>query len=139
MTPAANRPMVWIAGVLAEASLDAALGQLGEHVRCRCAGISHKMVRSRFVTRRESPTEAPNYYLRTASGQKTAITSYTDPPPQLRRIRKQLVRYKGPDGVDLSFTLYLPPDYKEGTRLPTLVYAYPAAFRQQSAATAARE
>ena len=83
---------------------------------------------SRFVTRHESPADAPNYYLRDAAGPKTAITNYTDPAPQLRRIRKQLVRYKRPDGVDLSFTLYLPPDYKEGERLPALVYAYPIEF-----------
>jgi dipeptidyl aminopeptidase/acylaminoacyl peptidase len=38
------------------------------------------------------------------------------------------VKYKRADGVELSFTLYLPPDYKEGTRLPTLVYAYPREF-----------
>jgi dipeptidyl aminopeptidase/acylaminoacyl peptidase len=27
--------------------------------------------------------------------------------------------------VDLSFTLYTPPDYKEGTRVPAILYAYP--------------
>jgi dipeptidyl aminopeptidase/acylaminoacyl peptidase len=43
----------------------------------------------------------------------------------VRRIQKQLVTYKRADGVDLSFTLYLPPDYKSGTRLPTVVWAYP--------------
>ena len=36
--------------------------------------------------------------------------------------------YKRADGVQLSFTLYLPPDYKEGTRLPTMVWAYPREF-----------
>ncbi|MBC7899214.1 MAG: S9 family peptidase, partial [Saprospiraceae bacterium] len=38
------------------------------------------------------------------------------------------------DGVDLSFTLYLPPNYKEGTRLPTLVWAYPQEFTDSSTA-----
>src|SRR5439155_22955931 len=53
------------------------------------------------------------------------ITSYTDPTTQLRATTKRIVKYKRNDGVDLSFTLYLPPGYKEGTRLPTVVWAYP--------------
>ncbi len=56
------------------------------------------------------------------------ITEFKDPAPQLRGITKQLVQYKRADGVDLSFTLYLPPGYKEGTRLPTIVWAYPESF-----------
>jgi dipeptidyl aminopeptidase/acylaminoacyl peptidase len=83
---------------------------------------------SKFITRHESPTAAPNYFLNTIGGERKQITNYEDPTPQLRKIKKQLVRYKRPDGVELSFTLYLPPDYKEGTRLPTVVYAYPLEF-----------
>jgi dipeptidyl aminopeptidase/acylaminoacyl peptidase len=84
---------------------------------------------SRFVTRRETPTDPPNYFIRKAGqDQKTALTNFTDPAPQLRGIRKELVKYKRADGVDLSFTLYLPPGYKTGTRLPTLVWAYPLEF-----------
>ena len=33
-----------------------------------------------------------------------------------------------PDGVKLSFTLYLPPDYKEGEKRPALLWAYPMEF-----------
>src|SRR4029079_1311703 len=32
------------------------------------------------------------------------------------------------DGLDLSFTLYTPPGYREGTRVPTILYAYPLDF-----------
>jgi len=81
---------------------------------------------TRLLTVRQSPTEPPNLYLRTAgSNEAKALTKYADPAPRLRAIRKQLVTYKRADGVQLSFTLYLPPDYKEGTRLPTAVWAYP--------------
>lgn len=62
------------------------------------------------------------------------ITNFADPTPQLRGITKRLVKYKRADGVDLSFTLYLPPNYKEGTRLPTLVWAYPLEFTDASTA-----
>ena len=84
---------------------------------------------SKFITRRESPTEAPNYYVLSSTGEgPRALTQFPDPTPQLRGIKKQLVTYKRADGVQCSFTLYLPPGYKEGTRLPTVVWAYPLEF-----------
>lgn len=89
---------------------------------------------SRFLTERESPTVPQNYFARGVDGSTRALTDYRDPVPELRKIRKQLVKYKRPDGVELSFTLYLPPDYKEGTRLPTVVWAYPREFTDASVA-----
>ena len=89
-----------------------------------------------FLTRRESPTEAPNYFVRTAGDQKPrALTNFPDTTPQLRGIKKQLVTYKRADGVQCSFTLYLPPNYKEGTRLPTVVWAYPIEFNDADIAS----
>lgn len=90
-----------------------------------------------FFTRKESPAMPPNLYLNkpcppnakcVAAMSSSAVTNFADPTPQLRGIKKQLVKYKRSDGVDLSFTLYLPPNYKEGTRLPTVVWAYPLSF-----------
>ncbi len=91
---------------------------------------------SSFFTRRESITDPPNLYIKKICPPGAActqaadrkITDFQDPSPQLRGIKKQLVTYKRADGVDLSFTLYLPPGYKEGTRLPTVVWAYPLEF-----------
>ena len=82
-----------------------------------------------FITRRESSTEAPNYFVRSsADTAPRSLTQFADHTPQLRGIKKQLVTYKRADGVQCSFTLYLPPNYKEGTRLPTVVWAYPVEF-----------
>ena len=39
----------------------------------------------KFLTRRESPTEPPNYYVRTSSGQLTAYTHFPDPQPIMRK------------------------------------------------------
>jgi dipeptidyl aminopeptidase/acylaminoacyl peptidase len=90
---------------------------------------------SRFITSYQTQTTPPNYYIRAAGGEsKQALTNFPDPTPQLRGVKKQLVRYKRKDGVDLSFTLYLPPDYKEGTPLPTVVWAYPIEFSDASVA-----
>ncbi|MCL6481425.1 MAG: prolyl oligopeptidase family serine peptidase [Firmicutes bacterium] len=90
---------------------------------------------TRLLTSHESATSPPNYFLRTsASDARQALTRYPDPAPQLRRIQKQLVRYKRADGVDLSFTLYLPPDYQPGERRPGVVWAYPVEFADASVA-----
>jgi dipeptidyl aminopeptidase/acylaminoacyl peptidase len=91
---------------------------------------------SKFLTRRESPTEPPNYFVRTPNGAPVAVTKYPDPQPSIRAIHKELVKYKREDGVELSFTLYLPAEYKQGTRLPTVVWAYP--YEYNDAATASQ-
>ena len=86
----------------------------------------------RFITRRESPTAAPNYVLH---GQEAkALTTFQDPLPALRKIQKKLVKYTRPDGVALSFTLYLPPDYRAGERRPAVVWAYPMEFTDAATA-----
>ena len=89
---------------------------------------------SQLLTLRESPSEAPNYYIRSGATLKP-LTAYKDPTPQIRAIKKELITYKREDGVPLSFTLYLPPGYKPGTRLPTLVWAYPLEYNDADTAS----
>ncbi len=88
----------------------------------------------KLLTRRESQTEPPNFFIREGQNAPQEITHFTDPAPELRRISKRLVTYKRSDGVPLSFTLYLPPDYKQGTRLPTVVWAYPYEYNDADTA-----
>ena len=64
----------------------------------------------------------------------SAVTTFPDPVPVLRGIERRIVTYERDDGTPLSFTLYLPPGYEEGTRLPTVVYAYPREFSDASTA-----
>ncbi|MEP7148605.1 MAG: prolyl oligopeptidase family serine peptidase [Acidobacteriota bacterium] len=95
-----------------------------------------------FLTRKESSIEPPNVHFHQVCQLGTQciavfdrkITDFKDPSPQLRGIKKQLVKYKREDGVELSFTLYTPPGYKEGTRLPTVVWAYPLEFTDAATA-----
>jgi dipeptidyl aminopeptidase/acylaminoacyl peptidase len=91
---------------------------------------------SRFITRFETPDDPPNLFVREPAhpDAKAPLTHFPDPAPQLRGISKQLVTYKRNDGVQLSFTLYLPPDYKTGQRLPTIVWAYPLEFNDAATA-----
>jgi dipeptidyl aminopeptidase/acylaminoacyl peptidase len=91
---------------------------------------------SKILTMRETPKTPPNYLVRTtgAGASEQALTHFPDPTPMLQGITKQKVVYKRKDGVPLSFTLYLPPGYKQGTRLPTVVWAYPLEYNDADTA-----
>jgi dipeptidyl aminopeptidase/acylaminoacyl peptidase len=82
-----------------------------------------------ILTRYETPTDPPNYYVRDLTANtRRAVTDFKDPQPQLRGVAHQFVTYQRKDGVKLSATLYLPPGYKSGTRLPVIMWAYPREF-----------
>jgi dipeptidyl aminopeptidase/acylaminoacyl peptidase len=102
---------------------------------------------SKFLTRFETPDTPPEYYVRESGkpDSKTVVFKTPDPAPGLKGITKQLVTYKRKDGVDLSFTLYLPPDCskqvapgmacrKQDERLPTVIWAYPLEYSDASTA-----
>lgn len=102
---------------------------------------------NKFLTWHQSPADPPNAFARTlgspsdaAPGEASftstsvAITHIPDPTPEVRAIKKRLVKYKRDDGLDLSFTLYTPPGYQEGTRVPTILYAYPLDYADPSKA-----
>ncbi|MBC7458683.1 MAG: S9 family peptidase [Bdellovibrionaceae bacterium] len=101
----------------------------------------------KFLTRYQSPDDVPNIFARTLGEKvqapageplfnsiKVALTHIPDQTPEVRQIKKKLVKYKRADGMELSFTLYTPPDYKEGTRVPTILYAYPLDYADASKA-----
>lgn len=90
---------------------------------------------ARILTRRESRTEPPNYFVRDLdAGTRLAITDFPDPAPMLQGIHRELVVYERDDGVPLNGTLYLPDDYVEGQRLPVVLWAYPREFVSADAA-----
>lgn len=95
---------------------------------------------SRLLSTRETPTEQPNFYVRNlkpGAAALTALTHFPHPLPQLKDVQKELIRYKRADGVDLTATLMLPPNYdaKRDGPLPTLMWAYPQEFKSASAAS----
>ncbi len=88
------------------------------------------------LTRYETPLDPPNYYVRDlGSNSKRAVTEFKDPQPQLRAASHQFITYQRKDGVKLSGTLYLPPGYKPGTRLPVILWAYPREFGDADSAS----
>jgi dipeptidyl aminopeptidase/acylaminoacyl peptidase len=91
---------------------------------------------TRFLTRYETQKEAPNYFVRdVGSTARHGVTQFTDPQPQVRDILRQYVTYKRNDGVTLSGTLYLPPGYKQGTKVPLVMWAYPREFGDADSAS----
>ena len=93
----------------------------------------------RLLTRRESKTEVPNYWLRETRTRiaPQQLTFFTDPAPMFAGVTSELITYTRKDGVKLSGTLYLPAGYdkqRDGP-LPFFLWAYPQEFRSAAAAS----
>ena len=101
----------------------------------------------KLITWHQSVKDPPNLFVLTLTtpvraspgeaayaSRRGAVTHTPDPTPAVRQIKKRLVKYKRPDGIDLSFTIYTPPGYREGTRVPTILYAYPLDYADPTVA-----
>lgn len=94
-------------------------------------------VERRFITRRESEQQGPNYYVRTGtSPQLQSLTQLPSPHDNLGSTPyKQLLRYQRPDGLLLTALLYLPAGYrKENGPLPTILEVAPTSSPDRLAA-----
>ncbi len=84
----------------------------------------------------QSKTVWPNYYkVDLNSGERTQITFYKNPNPQIESLPSELVYYSRKDSIPLSGKLYLPPNYKEGDKLPLIIHAYPEEFVDSATAS----
>lgn len=88
----------------------------------------------KILISRESQSEPAQFHLKSWPDKKEAqLTNFPHPYPQLRDIKKQVIRYTRKDGVELQANLYLPPGYdpaRDGP-LPTLLWAYPREFKSK--------
>ncbi|XP_077219363.1 prolyl oligopeptidase family protein isoform X2 [Tasmannia lanceolata] len=91
----------------------------------------------KVLTSKESKTENTQYYIHSWPAKNLCqITRFPHPYPQLASLQKEMIRYQRKDGVQLTATLYLPPNYdpsKDGP-LPCLVWSYPGEFKSKDAA-----
>ena len=89
-----------------------------------------------LLTRKESITEPPNYFLRDLKKNEIKqVTYFPHPTPQLINVQKELIRYKRADGVQMTATLYLPAGYStDDGPLPMLMWAYPQEYKSADAA-----
>ncbi len=94
----------------------------------------------RILTRKESEVEVPNYWIKNLKLKIAAkqITNFTNPYPEMDGVTKEKIKYKRADGIDLTGELYLPKGFEKNksSKLPLLIWAYPAEFN--SAADAAQ-
>lgn len=87
----------------------------------------------------QSKTDYPNLYVRNIfqkGGKPKQVTFTKNPFEAMNKISKELITYKRADGVELSGTLYLPPNYDKTKKekLPMLMWAYPREFKDASMA-----
>jgi len=88
---------------------------------------------SAFLTLYESPLNPGNVKLY-IDDEERFLTDFPDPHPELTGIKRELVTYTRADGVELTATLYLPPEYQEGDKLPVVIWAYPREFNDAATA-----
>ena len=88
----------------------------------------------KIIVSRESPTMVPDSYLRdTKTGAETKLTKNTDFAPEVTQaIRRRILVERPRDGYKFYVDLTLPRDYREGTRLPGIIWFYPTEFTTQA-------
>jgi dipeptidyl aminopeptidase/acylaminoacyl peptidase len=88
------------------------------------------------LVRIESATDYPNYYFRNINKKEglTQLTHFKNPFESIKGIHKEVVKYQRKDGVELSGTLYLPAGYNKKDKLPLLIWAYPAEYKDKNSA-----
>ncbi len=85
---------------------------------------------------RESVEDYPNLFIQDMeTGDQRQVTDYPNPFVMLEGMSKELITYEREDGVELSATLYLPPEYSlDQGPLPMLMWAYPQDYVSADAA-----
>ena len=89
---------------------------------------------SKVIVTRQSPTTVADSYLRdTKSGTEIKLTKNVDFAPEVTQaIRKRLLVERPRDGYKFFIDVTLPKDYREGTRLPGIIWFYPTEFSTQA-------
>ncbi len=89
-----------------------------------------------ILTRLESSTEFPNFYLRNIkTGNLEQLSFFENPFKAVQDVHKEVITYKRDDGLDLSGILYLPVGFEEGKKYPMLMWAYPREFVDAASAS----
>lgn len=87
----------------------------------------------------ESKNQYPNYYVINIKKRMSPqqVTFFENPFKKIENVHKEVIKYKRADGLDLSGTLYLPVGYdkKKKEKLPLIIWAYPAEFKDKNSAS----
>lgn len=91
-----------------------------------------------YLVMLQSPTEYPNYYIMNTKKRIAPIpvTHFDNPFKSIAGVHKEVLKYKRPDGVELTGTLYLPAGYdrQKKEKLPMVMWAYPTEYKDKSSA-----
>jgi dipeptidyl aminopeptidase/acylaminoacyl peptidase len=87
----------------------------------------------------ESKNQYPNYYVVNIKKKSAPVpvTFFENPFKKIENVHKEVIHYKRTDGLDLTGTLYLPAGYdmKKKEKLPMIMWAYPAEFKDKNSAS----
>lgn len=88
---------------------------------------------TKIVVQRESPTMVGDSYLRdVATGATTKLTNNVDPSPEFTKAIRRKIKVTRSDDVSFMVNVTLPHDYREGTKLPAMLWLYPYEFTDQA-------
>lgn len=94
--------------------------------------------RGEYLVRLQSPSEYPNYFVLNTKKRIAPIpvTHFDNPFKSIANVYKEVIKYKRPDGVELTGTLYLPAGYdmQNKEKLPMVMWAYPTEYKDKSSA-----
>lgn len=111
---------------------------LGSHLKHQLA-CTGRLQGLQFLITRETQDDPPQYYIKTLATEEgegvkeRQLSNFPHPHPTLRNTRKEIIRYKRADGLDLTATLYTPPghDKDRDGPLPCILWAYPREFKSK--------
>jgi dipeptidyl aminopeptidase/acylaminoacyl peptidase len=89
---------------------------------------------TKAIVTRQSPTMVPDSYLRDMkAGTETKLTRNVDYAPDVTAaIHRRLLVTRPRDDYKFYIDIVLPKDYREGTRLPGIIWFYPTEFSTQA-------
>ena len=89
---------------------------------------------NKVIVSKQSPTMVADSYARDLkTGAETKLTKNTDFAPEVTQaLRKHILVERPRDGYKFFIDVTLPKDYREGTRLPGIIWFYPTEFTTQA-------
>lgn len=90
------------------------------------------------LVQQQSKNQYPNYYVINIKkkSKPAPVTFFENPFKKIENVHKKVIHYKRADGLPLTGTLYLPAGYdrKKKEKLPLIMWAYPAEFKDKNSA-----
>ncbi|AKA35886.1 alpha/beta hydrolase family protein [Flagellimonas lutaonensis] len=101
--------------------------------------IDYNSDKDELLVRIESPTEFPNFYIKSLVKRKgpVQLTNFENPYKSLQDVHKEVITYKRDDGLELTGTLYLPIGYDmaKKEKMPMILWAYPREYKDKNSAS----